>query len=161
MQAAFACPSITVNPTTIPAGTTGVAYSQMFTASGGTGPYGFALTGALPTGMSFTSPTLSGIPTQSGSFPIKVTATDASNSTGSTDYTLVINCPSITVSPSSLPNGFVGTTYSQTATATGGTAPYTFTISTGTQPTGLTLASDGNLTGTPTTTGTYNFTVKA
>jgi hypothetical protein len=160
-QAAFACPSITVNPSTIPAGTTGAAYGQMFTATGGTGPYGFALTGTLPTGISFTSPTLSGTPTQSGSFPVTVTATDASNCTGSTNYTLVINCPSITVSPSSLPNGFVGTAYSQTVTAGGGTAPYSFTISAGTQPAGLTLASDGGLSGTPTTAGTYNFTVKA
>src|SRR5262249_8170374 len=72
------CPWITLNQTSIPAGTAGTAYSQTFTATGGTAPYSFALTGSLPTGLSFTSPTLSGTPTQSGSFPITVTATDAS-----------------------------------------------------------------------------------
>lgn len=46
-------------------------------------------------------------------------------------------------------------------TATGGTAPYTWAVTAGSLPTGLTLASDGTLSGTPTLTGTSSFTVRA
>src|SRR5262249_27026096 len=85
----------------------------------------------------------------------------ANGCTGSANYTLVINCPSITVNPATLPNGIAGTAYNQILTAMGGTTPYTFTVSAGALPTGLTLASGGALTGTPTAVGTFNFTIKA
>src|SRR5207244_8632258 len=42
-----------------------------------------------------------------------------------------------------------------------GVAPFTFSIATGTPPPGITISSSGLLSGTPTTTGTFNFTVKA
>jgi hypothetical protein len=45
--------------------------------------------------------------------------------------------------------------------ASGGTSPYVFTISKGALPTGMSLASDGNLSGTPTVPGVYTFTVRA
>ena len=56
------------------------AYSQSFTASGGTGPYSYALTGSLPTGVTFSGNTVSGTPTVPGSTSFTITATD----TGST-----------------------------------------------------------------------------
>ncbi len=71
------------------------------------------------------------------------------------------NCSAITVNPSSLPGGTVGNGYSQTITASGGAAPYTFTVSAGTLPPGLNLSSGGSLTGTLSAGGTYNFTVQA
>jgi hypothetical protein len=55
----------------------------------------------------------------------------------------------------------VNSPYNQTITASGGTGPYTFTVSSGTLPQGLTLASDGSLTGTPTQAEVANFTVTA
>ncbi|MFN0110617.1 MAG: putative Ig domain-containing protein [Blastocatellia bacterium] len=155
------CQTITVNPATIPAGTAGTAYSQGFTQVGGIGTTTFSLTGKLPTGLSFAGGTLSGVPTQTGSFPITVTATDSNGCTGSRAFTLVINCPAITVNPATLPNGFVGINYgSQTLSATGGIGAYTFTVSAGALPGGLTI-SGSTLTGTPTTGGTFNFTLQA
>lgn len=70
-------------------------------------------------------------------------------------------CPTITLSPSTLPDGVVGTAYSQTISASpGGT--YTFTVSSGMLPNGLSLnPSTGAITGTPTTVGLFNFTVTA
>ena len=53
------------------------------------------------------------------------------------------------------------TAYSQTLTASGGTAPYTFAVTAGALPSGLTLASNGALTGTPTADGAYTFSVTA
>ena len=71
-------------------------------------------------------------------------------------------CPIITVNPASLPNGSVGTPYSQTVSASGGTAPFTFSISSGALPTGLILnGATGAITGTPTTVGTFTFTITA
>lgn len=70
------------------------------------------------------------------------------------------SCPVITVNPAALPNGLVGTAYSQTLTATGGSAPYKSTISAGAAPNGLNLSSGGVLSGTPSAAGTFNFTVK-
>ena len=66
-----------------------------------------------------------------------------------------------TISTTSLPDGTAGTAYSQTLTAIG-TAPITWTIESGALPAGLNLAADtGVISGTPTTTGTAEFTVKA
>jgi hypothetical protein len=71
-------------------------------------------------------------------------------------------CPIITVNPASLPNGSVGTPYSQTVSGSGGTSPYTFSLSSGSLPTGLLLnSSTGAIAGTPTTVGTFTFTITA
>jgi hypothetical protein len=70
-----------------------------------------------------------------------------------------------TLSPASLPNCITGTTYSQALTATeapgGASGPYTFAVTAGALPSGLTLAADGKLSGTPTTLGASTFTVTA
>lgn len=70
-------------------------------------------------------------------------------------------CPPITVLPETLPDATVGEPYNETITATGGTAPYTFTLSAGALPDGLTLTSAGELSGTPTTAGDFTFTILA
>ena len=59
----------------------------------------------------------------------------------------------LVVTTGSLTNGTVGTSYSQTLTATGGISPYTWAITSGTLPAGLSLSSGGVISGTPTTTG--------
>jgi sugar lactone lactonase YvrE len=69
--------------------------------------------------------------------------------------------PIITISPATLPGGTVGAAYIQTISASGGTAPYTYTVTNGTLPAGLTLSSNGTLSGTPTASGTYPITVNA
>lgn len=146
----------------------GGAFSQAFTASGSIAPYTYALTGALPTGLSFVPATgvLSGTPTQPGSFNITVTATDATTGTGAPfsvqrTYTLTVAAPTIAISPASLPAGTVGAAYSQTLASSGGVAPYTFQVSAGALPAGLTLSAGGVLSGTPTAAGTFTLTVAA
>lgn len=65
------------------------------------------------------------------------------------------------VDTTSLPGGSVGVAYSQTLVASGGTSPYTWALVSGSLPGGLSLnSSSGAITGTPTTTGTFNFTVE-
>jgi Ice-binding-like/IPTL-CTERM motif len=70
-------------------------------------------------------------------------------------------CPAITVSPLTLPNGTVGVAFSQTVTASGGTAPVTFAVISGVLPPGLTFTGAGVLAGTPTTVGPATFTIRA
>ncbi len=159
------CPNITVNPTTLPAGRAGVAYNQTLTQTGGTGAISWNVSaGALPTGLTLTAGgVLSGTPSVFGPFNFTIRATDANSCTGERPYTLTLNppCPTITVNPSSLANGSQGTAYSQTLTASGGSSPYSFALTTGALPNGLSLAGNGALTGTPTVNGVFNFTVTA
>ena len=164
------CPVITLSPSTLPNGTIGAAYSQTIVASGGAPPYVFTVTsGTLPPGLTLT-PTglLAGTPTTAGTFTFTVRATDANGCFGSIAYTIVISaapvpppgCPVITLSPPILPPGTVGVAYTQTITGSGGTAPYTFGVTSGTLPAGLTLTAGGVLSGTPTTAGSSTVTIR-
>ena len=159
-------PVINVGPASLPNGTAGISYSQTLTASGGAAPYTYAVTaGALPAGLSLaTDGTISGTPTEAGSFGFTVTAADASTPTGysgSANITLVIDLPTLTLLPTSLTNATAATAYSASMTALGGTSPYTYVMTAGALPTGLSLATDGTLSGTPAEAGTFNFTITA
>jgi DNA/RNA endonuclease G (NUC1) len=161
------CQTITVHPSdsTLPEGMAGTAYQQFFTQVNGVGQTNFSISaGALPMGeMISQSGILSGVPTEFGNFSFTVRATDINGCFGERAYTLVIipPCPTITVTPDTVPNAFVGTPYNATLTAQGGMAPYSFTRSSGGIPAGLTLSSTGTLSGTPTSMGIYGFSVKA
>ncbi len=68
----------------------------------------------------------------------------------------------LAVTTTSLSGGTVGTAYSATLAASGGTSPYTWAITSGSLPAGVALtASSGALSGTPTTAGTFSFTAQA
>ena len=157
------CPSIIVSPATLPSGTFGSPYAQTLTASGGTAPYAFAISaGALPSGLSLSSGgVLSGTPAAVGVFGFTVTATDAGGCAGSTSYQLRISCAAIAIAPSTVPGGTLGVPYSQTLSASGGQSPYTFAMTAGSLPPGITLSSAGLLSGTPTGSGSFSFTVTA
>jgi hypothetical protein len=74
------------------------------------------------------------------------------------------SCSSVTLAfalTSPLTAGTVGSAYSQNVTVTGGNDPYTYAKTFGTLPPSLTIASNGTLSGTPTVSGSYTFTVKA
>ena len=64
--------------------------------------------------------------------------------------------------PTSFPDGQYGSSYSnQTISVVGGIPPYSFTVSAGNLPPGMSLSSDGTLSGTPTAAGSFPFTVTA
>jgi uncharacterized protein YhjY with autotransporter beta-barrel domain len=153
---------LTVTPPTLPNGTQSSPYSQNVNASGGTGPYSFTVSsGSLPAGLSLSGNTISGTPIGLGPSTFTIRAVDSAANFGTQSYTINIGSNILTVSPPTLPNGTVGTGYSQTIMASGGSAPYTFTVASGALPTGLTLSGGGTLGGTPSAAGTYSFTVQA
>jgi len=166
--------SITVNPAplaivtaTLPNGTLQSTYNSTLQASGGTTPYTWSVTvGALPTGLTLNAATgqISGVPTTSGTSAFTVTVTDSAAPTPQTkskQFSILVN-PVLSVSTASLPNGTVGTAYSQQLQSSGGTAPITWSVTVGTLPAGLTLnGGTGVISGTPTAAATSNFTVQA
>jgi streptogramin lyase len=60
----------------------------------------------------------------------------------------------------SLENGVKDESYSESVSGQNGTPPYTFVLASGLLPAGLTLASDGTISGTPTESGTFPFALK-
>ncbi len=74
----------------LPAATTGSAWSQTFAVSGGTPPYRWQLSGALPAGLTFSDGSLKGTPTAAGSSAFTLTATDANGVAVQAAYTLQI-----------------------------------------------------------------------
>jgi hypothetical protein len=154
----------TVTTTSLPNGTQNTAYSATLAATGGTKPYSWSITaGALPAGLTLASSTgvISGKPTGTGTSNFTVQVTDANSLTAAQPLSLTVVGPPPTVTTTSLPNGTQLSSYKSTLAATGGTKPYSWSITSGILPSGLALASStGVISGTPTVAGTSNFTVQ-
>ncbi|OEZ46373.1 esterase EstA precursor [Janthinobacterium sp. MP5059B] len=156
-------PTITLTPATLPAATVATAYSQPLSASGGVAPYAYTVSGgSLPAGLALSSSgLLSGTPTAAGSFTLTVQAADAHQFTGTQSYTLVVSSATVSLTPATLPNPTAEAAYSATLSAAGGTAPYTFSVSSGTLPAGLSLnGATGVLSGTTNVAGSFPFSIK-
>jgi len=156
-----AAPTLVVSPDELFAATAGLFYSQSLSTAGGFGPYSYRLLSGAPAGMTLsTDGTLSGTPNDvPGLYTFKVLATDAYGTTGTKTYTLQMATPTIYVTSPGLPAATVGQQYLQSLTVAGGSAPYSFALVDGVPPSGITLSTAGVLSGTPTTAGTYLFTV--
>jgi hypothetical protein len=157
-------PPVAITTTALPNATQGAAYSTTLTASGGTPPYTWSVTtGSLPAGLTLASSTgaITGSPTVNGAFTFTVQVVDSKTQSASAVLSLTINPPALVITTSALPNGTQGVAYSTTLAASGGTPPYTMSITAGALPAGLTLASGtGAITGSPTVNGAFTFTVQ-
>ncbi len=155
-------PAVSITTTTLPGGAVGLSYSANVAATGGSLPYTFALTtGSLPAGLTLAaSGAITGIPTGSGTFSFDVRVTDGIGQTANAPLSITVGS-GLTITTTSLPNGQVNLAYPATnLTATGGNPPFVWSVLSGALPGGLTLSSTGTLTGTPTASGTFNFTVQ-
>ena len=139
----------------------GRTYAGSLGVTGGIAPYTWAVSnGHLPPGLNLDSVTgqVYGVPTQAGDYAFNASVTD---SQGNTAYNLPDSILVEDVYPGSLPLGAVGASYSQSLTASGGTGPITWSVTSGSLPAGLTLdASTGVIGGTPTAVGSSSFTVQ-
>ena len=150
--------SLSITTQSLPDGKLNVPYSATLAATGGTLPYTWSLdSGSLPAGLTLnsTSGLVSGVPTATAAaMALTFTVTDAASSaqTNSANLTLTI-AKGMSITTTSLPNGQVGSAYATTLSATGGTAPVSWSLTGGTLPAGLMLnATTGTISGTPTAT---------
>ncbi len=162
-------PQLSITTTSLSNGAVGSGYTSTLNATGGVTPYTWSITtGSLPAGLALnaSSGAITGTPAtgSAGAYPITVKVTDAGTPQQSQTFSTTITIyTGLTITTTSLPNDVMGTAYNQSVTAVGGTTPYTWSY-TGTLPPGLTLTPSGAsyaLAGTPTTAGTYSFTVQA
>ncbi len=144
----------------------GVPYSQQLKPTGGdpSKPYIYTLSPnsvPLPAGLTLSSSgLLSGTPTQSGPFQLLLNITQTNGPKGKSFADLVVNGTSQgIITPTSVPNAVLNVPFNQQFTSSGG--PATWAVTHGALPPGLTLSSSGQLTGTPTGTGEYNFQLTA
>jgi large repetitive protein len=162
-------PALSVSTISLASGVQNTAYTATLTATGGTTPYTAwnVTVGSLPAGLTLHSATgiIDGTPTAAGTsnFTVQVTDSTTPALTATKALSIVIEPPPLTITTATLPGGTVNSTYpATTLTATGGTVPISWSITSGSLPAGLTLhGSTGVIDGTPTTSGTVNFTVTA
>ncbi|MBI5281168.1 MAG: putative Ig domain-containing protein [Candidatus Solibacter usitatus] len=152
----------------LPNGSVGSAYSQALAASGGSPPYTWSVvTGGLvaglpPPGLTLSAAgVLSGIPTTTGVSSFNVRVVDSAARESFRNFTLTIGVGLLITTSPLLPNGAVGTQYSQTLSASGGAAPYSWTVTGGALPPGITLTGLGLVSGVPAAGGAFSFTARA
>jgi hypothetical protein len=159
----LAQPIITTAPV-LPQGQTGSSYYTALQAAGGTPPYTWSIiTGGLPTGLNLaTTGIISGTPTISGTFSFTAQVTDSTAATATQPFTLTVNQPPLKFLTTSLMAAKEGEGYSDKITVSGGTTPYTWSMTSGSLPLGLALqASTGYISGAPAsgTAGSYSFII--
>jgi hypothetical protein len=123
----------------------------------GTPPPTVVESGPLPTGVTFTGGSLTGTPTENGSFPITFTASNGAGPDAVQDFTLNVGVPP-TITSDATTTFVEGQADSFTPTATGTPAP--IFSETGPLPAGVTFTG-GSLTGTATVTGSFPITLTA
>ena len=162
-------PPLSITSTSMSNGITGTAYSSAIASSGGVPPLTWSVpAGTLPPGLELntSSGLISGTPTTAGVYKFFPTVTDSAippqkfTSTTGVTISVITVAPLQSVTPP-LPPGTVATGYTASLVATGGVAPYTWSIVSGQLPSGLKLNSaSGTITGVPILSTTANFTVQ-
>lgn len=153
-------PPLAVNPDPLPPGRVGSAYEAHLSASGGDGSYAWSFGPSHPEWLSL-SPEgeVSGTPPEEGTVAVAVVVASGDGQSAAAQLDVRIY-EVLRIGTTSLPDGQVGTPYSNTLIATGGTGENSWSVTEGTVPPGLSLApGTGALTGQPTVSGTSTFTV--
>lgn len=159
---------ISLTPTSLSDGQVGAAYAALLTAVGAASPVAFSIqSGSLPDGISLAAGGgLTGTPTTAGPSSFVIQAHDANGAVGQLSYTLNVAAAAappavepLAFTTTSLPDPVVGTAYTASLEASGGTGIVTFTADG--LPDGLALDTAGNFSGTPTTPGALTVTFTA
>jgi hypothetical protein len=147
----------------LPDATISSSYNAPLAVSGGTPDYTWSITaGALPAGLtlSSTAGVISGIPTALGTATVTIQVQDATAQSASRQFTLTVSPQPLAITIPGLPDVNAGASYSVTMTGSGGVTPYNWTIFSGALPQGLSMTTAGVISGTPTATGQFTFTVR-
>jgi hypothetical protein len=150
-------PPPVITTTSLPDGLADTSYNQTLAATG-LGPISWSTSDSLPAGLSLTpAGVLSGVPTIPGTFGFTVKAANGCLPDTTKTFSLGIRG----IITDSLPNARTNTAYSQMLESGGSVSP-TWSLESGNLPPGLTLgANNGMISGKPTDTGTFRFTMKA
>ncbi len=158
---------LTVRTNSLPNGNVGISYQESLFADGGAPALVWSLASGsapLPAGLTLNSNgNILGVPTAFGSFSFTVQVTDMGNPPQKATGTVSLNIANkliIALNNFSFPVGVVSRLYSATLTAVGGATPYTWSLASGNLPAGVTLSSSGQVSGTPTASGNFFFTVQ-
>src|SRR5579863_2132957 len=136
---------LSISTSSLPNGQIGTVYSATLVATGGTPPFHWSTTsGALPAGLTLNASTgaISGTPTATANnlaLTFQVQDSGSPMQSKSVKVTLTIAPATLAISTNSLPNGQVGVAYSATLAASGGTTPYTWSLTSGALPANLQL----------------------
>ena len=160
---------ITPAGNSLPSGSVGSAYNTSLDAAGGTGAQSWSIrSGTLPNGLSLNPSTgaITGTPQvgSNGTTSLTVRVQDSGTPQQSAKKLLSITIglpapPNITTT--SLPAGTFNVAYNQTISVTGGIGTLVWGVTSGALPPGLNLnPSNGDISGTPTTSGSFQFTVR-
>lgn len=163
--------AVSITPPTLPGGQVTFPYSANLSATGGVLPYTWSVSsGSLPPGLTLTTnadstATISGTPTLLGTstFTLQVADAEIPPATGSSGTLSISILGFVTITNTSLPDGNVAIFYDAQLIATGGLAPYTWSLTSdsGPLPPGLSLTTTtGVISGTPATTGSYPIRVQ-
>jgi len=149
-------------------GVVGIAYSETLNSTGGLGNTTWSIaSGALPLGINISSAgVLSGTPTilNTAGTPVTIQVQDSALPLQTTTISGNIHiAPVLTIATPTgpLPDAVVGLAYNFTFKSNGGLTPITWSVKSGSLPSGLTLSPSGTITGTPTTGGSFSFTIQA
>src|SRR6476646_1714604 len=126
--------------TSLPEGQINQPYSASVGGSGGSLPYLWSVTPALPAGLSFNtqSGAITGTPSKVGTTSHTFTLADSSIPPQIVETSLSLTIkPPLAITTTSLPSGNIGAVYSQPVQTVGGFGPLTFNIASGTLPQGL------------------------
>ena len=156
---------LTASP--MPVGEVNVYYDQFLQASSCNGNFTWALlSGTPPPGLNanFSTGEIYGTPTTAGTYTVTFQVTDGNSLITNKQLSVSIS-NALQIATTTLPNGTNSSTYSQVLQATagvpfGGASPYSWSVASGSLPANLTLATNGLLSGTLATNGTFNFTAQ-
>jgi hypothetical protein len=155
--------ALAVSTSGLPLAIIGSLYSVTLGASGGTAPYQWSITaGALPGGLTLNAGTgaITGTPGSAGTSNFTIQVQDSKQQVASANLGITVAAP-LTITTTTLTSGTVGVAYAAMVSASGGTAPYQWSITAGALPVGLTLSgTTGGISGTPTSATTSPITVE-
>jgi hypothetical protein len=158
----FTAAAAGITTVSLPPGQLGTPYKQItkLAESGASGsPVWSLAAGSLPTGLSLSSAgAITGTPTAPGVFPFTVKVVVGGALTESWAYAITV--PPLAVTTTALPAGQIGVTYRVTLTSNVAKTPARWAVVGGALPAGLTLASNGVISGKPSHPGTFSFTVQ-